>query len=113
VFLSGDVHYGFTMDVNFTLLPHDDKSEEKRVQAIQLTSSALKSSSFGGRFLIGDILDRIYEYMSNKKIVRIGWNVQSGSPKHIDDLLAQQQDDKVPNEKLSSVVLHLDENNPS
>jgi hypothetical protein len=51
--------------------------------------------------------------MSNKKIVRIGWNVQSGSPKHIDDLLAQQQDDKVPNEKLSSVVLHLDENNPS
>jgi hypothetical protein len=51
--------------------------------------------------------------MSNKKIVRIGWNVQSGSPKHIDDLLAQQQNDKVPNEKLSSVVLHLDENNPS
>ena len=113
VFLSGDVHYGFTMDVNFTLLPHDDKSEEKQVQAIQLTSSALKSTSFGGRFLIGDILDRIYEYMSNKKIVRIGWNVQSGSPKHIDDLRAQQQNDKVPNEKLSSVVLHLDENNPS
>jgi hypothetical protein len=113
VFLSGDVHYGFTMDVKYTLLPHDDKSEEKRMQAIQLTSSALKSTSFGGRFLIGDILDRIYEYMSNKKIVRIGWNVQSGSPKHIDELLAQQQNDKVPNEKLSSVVLHIDENSTS
>jgi hypothetical protein len=50
--------------------------------------------------------------MSNKKIVRIGWNVQSGSPKHINELI-QGQYDKVPNEKLSSVVLHLDESSTS
>jgi len=73
----------------------------------------LKSTSFGGRFLIRDIHDRIYEFMSNKKIVRIGWNIQPGSPKHIDELLAQQRNDKVPNEKLSSVVLHLDESSTS
>ncbi|HYZ49900.1 MAG TPA: hypothetical protein VE593_03365, partial [Nitrososphaeraceae archaeon] len=108
VFLSGDVHYGFTLDAKFTLLPHDDNGQEKRMQAIQLTSSALKSTSFGGRFIIGDILDRIYEHVSNKKIVRIGWNVQSGSPKHIDELI-QEQNDKIPNEKLSSVVLHVNE----
>jgi len=112
VFLSGDVHYGFTLDAKFTLLPHDDNGQEKRMQAIQLTSSALKSTSFGGRFLIGDILDRIYEYVSNKKIVRIGWNVRSGSPKHIDELI-QEQNDKIPNEKLSSVVLHVDETSTS
>jgi hypothetical protein len=112
VFLSGDVHYGFTLDAKFTLLPHDDNGQEKRVQAIQLTSSALKSTSFGGRFLIGDILDHIYEYMSNKKIVRIGWNIQSGSPKHIDEII-QEQNDKIPNEKLSSVVLHVDETSTS
>jgi len=35
VFLSGDVHYGFTMDAKFTLLPNNDRSEvEKRMQAI-------------------------------------------------------------------------------
>jgi hypothetical protein len=112
VFLSGDVHYGFTLDAKFALLPHDDNGQEKSMQAIQLTSSALKSASFGGRFLIGDILDRIYEYVSNKKIVRIGWNVQSGSPKHIDELI-QEQNDKIPNEKLSSVVLHVDETSTS
>lgn len=116
VFLSGDVHYGFTMDVKFTLLPHDDKSEEKRMQAIQLTSSALKSTSFGGRFLIGDILDRIYEYMSNKKTVRIGWNIESGSSKHINELIQGQNknpNSKVPNEEVSSVILHLDESSTS
>jgi hypothetical protein len=112
VFLSGDVHYGFTLDAKFTLLPDDDNGQEKRMQAIQLTSSALKSTSFGGRFLIGDILDRVYEYVSNKKIVRIGWNVQSGSPKHIDELI-QEQNDKIPNERLSSVVLHVDETSTS
>jgi hypothetical protein len=53
VFLAGDVHYGFTMDVRFTLLLHDEKGEEeKRTQAIQLTSSALKSTSLGGGFRI-------------------------------------------------------------
>jgi PhoD-like phosphatase len=116
VFLSGDVHYGFTMDAKFTLLPQDDSGGEKRMQAIQLTSSALKSTSFGGRLLIGDILDRIYEFLSNKKTVRIGWNVHSGTPKHIDELMQEQNknpNSKVPNENLSSVVLHLDESSTS
>jgi len=114
VFLSGDVHYSFTMDAKFTLLPNDDrKEEEKRMQAVQLTSSALKSTSFGGRLLIGDILDRIYEFISNKKTVRIGWNVQSGSSKHIDELLQEQNKSNIPNENLSSVVLHLDESSTS
>jgi len=108
-----NVHYGFTMDAKFTLLPHDDRNEgegeEKRMQSIQLTSSALKSTSFDGRLLIGDILDRIYEFLSNKKAIRIGWNIHSGSPKHIDQLLQEQNknaNSKVPNEELSSVVLH-------
>jgi hypothetical protein len=118
IFLSGDVHYGFTMDAKFTLLPHnDDKNqEEKRMQAIQLTSSALKSTSFGGRLFIGDILDRIYEFLSNKKAIRIGWNIHTGSPKHIDQLLQEQNENaksKVPNEKMSSIVLHLDESSTS
>jgi hypothetical protein len=113
IFLSGDVHYGFTMDAKFTLLPQNDRKEEKRMQAIQLTSSALKSTSFGGRFLIGDILDRIYEFISNKKTVRMGWNVQSGSPKHLNELLQEQNTSTIPNEKLSSVVLHLDESSTS
>ncbi len=116
VFLSGDVHYGFTMDAKFTLLPQDDRKEEKRMQAIQLTSSALKSTSFGGRLLIGDILERIYEFISNKKSARVGWNIQSGSTKHIDELIHEQNknpNSKVPNEELSSVILHIDENSTS
>lgn len=114
VFLSGDVHYGFTMDASFTLLAQENRSqkEEKRLRAIQLTSSALKSTSLAGKLLIGDILDRIYEFMSNKKAIRIGWNVQFGSPKHMDQLLKEQNENaykNIPNEKLSSIVLHLDE----
>ena len=113
VFLSGDVHYGFTMDAKFTVLSQDGRIEEKRMQAIQLTSSALKSTSFGGRLIIGDILDRIYEFISKKKAVRIGWNVQSGFPKQIDRLLQEQNKSNVPNEKLSSVILQLDESSNS
>jgi hypothetical protein len=57
--------------------------------------------------------DHIYEFMSNKKAVRIGWNVHSGSPKHIDQLLQEQNKSNLPNEKLSSVTLHLDESSNS
>jgi hypothetical protein len=101
------------MDAKFTVLSQDGRIEEKRMQAIQLTSSALKSTSFGGRLIIGDILDRIYEFISKKKAVRIGWNVQSGFPKQIDRLLQEQNKSNVPNEKLSSVILHLDESSNS
>lgn len=78
IFLSGDVHYGFTISATFTLL-----SKEKEFARIekgpslhisQLNSSAIKTTSVTKEFILGEVLGRARQFFSSRHFVRIGWN---------------------------------------
>ncbi|MDQ3902801.1 MAG: hypothetical protein M3247_03980, partial [Thermoproteota archaeon] len=82
VFMSGDVHYGFTMATVFTLLkplheqrasPLERTTESLSTPMIQLTSSALKSTSLVNRLLIQRFLGCINELLpSSDQTIRAG-----------------------------------------
>jgi hypothetical protein len=81
IFISGDVHYGFTVSASFSLFDKNKKygksEEEKdlRISITQLTSSALKTTSFSKELIINEILGRLSQVLSSDKSMRIGWNV--------------------------------------
>ncbi len=74
IILSGDVHYGFTVDAQFELQKQKDHKEiDLRLPITQLTSSALKTTSFSKDLLINEILGRFSQLISSTKSLRIGW----------------------------------------
>lgn len=72
IFLSGDVHYGFTVSAAFALL---QKEQEKylHMSIIQLNSSALKTTSLVKIAFVSEIMGRIRQMFPWKQVVRIGW----------------------------------------
>jgi hypothetical protein len=85
IFLSGDVHYGFTINATFTLLSQRKKygkkegGEEKgddhlSMNITQLTSSALKTTSLGKETLLNEVLGHFHQLFASRHSVRIGWN---------------------------------------
>ena len=80
LFMSGDVHYGFTMAAIFTLIKQQKQrtSPQKRTISlstpmIQLTSSALKSTSLVNRLLIEKFLGSIHKlFLSSNQTIRAG-----------------------------------------
>jgi hypothetical protein len=95
IFLSGDVHYGFTISATFTLFSQREKNgkkeggEEKRdhssMNIIQLTSSALKTTSLGKEILLNEVLGHFRQLFASRHSVRIGWNDALLKPKKLKD----------------------------
>jgi hypothetical protein len=85
IFLSGDVHYGFTISATFTLLSQRKKYRKKEggqekgddhlsMNITQLTSSALKTTSLGKEILLNEVLGHFHQLFASRHSVRIGWN---------------------------------------
>lgn len=70
IFLSGDVHYGFTISAVFALL---NERENLRMSITQLNSSALKTTSLVKIAFVSEILGRIQQLFPLKQTVRTGW----------------------------------------
>ena len=75
IFISGDVHYGFTVSVSFSLFDKKNGKEDLRMSIIQLTSSALKTTSFSKELIVNEILGRLSQLLSSDMSIRIGWNI--------------------------------------
>jgi hypothetical protein len=71
IFLSGDVHYGFTISAAFALLQNEH--EYLHMSITQLNSSALKTTSLVKIAFISEIMGRIRQLFPWKQVVRIGW----------------------------------------
>lgn len=69
IFLSGDVHFGFTAKAAITFFR---KNEAWSINMTQLTSSALKTTSLIKIAFISDLLGRIRQMFPFKRIVRTG-----------------------------------------
>lgn len=70
IFLSGDVHYGFTIGAAFALL-HEE--QYLHMSITQLNSSALKTTSLVKIAFVSEIMGRIRQLFPWKQVVRIGW----------------------------------------
>lgn len=81
IFISGDVHYGFTVSASFNLFDKTYGKEDPSISITQLTSSALKTTSFSKELIMNEILGRLSQILSSDKSVRIGWNISSTSTK--------------------------------
>jgi hypothetical protein len=76
IFISGDVHYGFTVTASFSLFDKKyGKEDHLRMSIIQLTSSALKTTSFSKELIVNEILGRLSQLLSSDKSTRIGWSI--------------------------------------
>jgi len=81
IFLSGDVHYGFTISATFTLLGMGEayrKDEEKKdddltMNITQLSSSALKTTSLEKEILLNEILGHFRQLFVSTQSIRVGW----------------------------------------
>ena len=79
IFLSGDVHYGFSVRATFELT-QKTYGREKDLTAtstsltnmIQLTSSALKTTSLSKEVIINEFLGRLSQLFSSRNSVLIG-----------------------------------------
>ncbi|AFU57798.1 hypothetical protein Ngar_c08560 [Candidatus Nitrososphaera gargensis Ga9.2] len=71
IFLSGDVHYGFTISAAFALLQNGH--EYLHMSITQLNSSALKTTSLVKIAFISEIMGRIRQLFPWRQVVRIGW----------------------------------------
>ena len=88
IFLSGDVHYDFSVRATFELT-QKTYGREKDLTAtstsltnmIQLTSSALKTTSLSKEVIINEFLGRLSQLFSSRNTVLIGWNNNNISEK--------------------------------
>jgi hypothetical protein len=71
ILFSGDVHYGFTKTGNFSLQPKNN-GDTIIMNVIQLTSSALKTTSISKKVILGAILGHIREFFSPKTSISSG-----------------------------------------
>jgi hypothetical protein len=94
VFLSGDVHYGFTISATFRLLSatmeryikNKEHQQEHKVgnygdnphylsmNITQLNSSAIKTTSLGKEILLNEVIGRFHQFFTQRHSIRIGWN---------------------------------------
>jgi hypothetical protein len=83
IFLSGDVHYAFTISATFTLLSQMGKYRKKgengddhylSMNITQLNSSALKTTSLGKQILLNEIMGHFRQLFTSRHSIRIGWN---------------------------------------
>ncbi|MDQ4074389.1 MAG: hypothetical protein M3162_08825 [Thermoproteota archaeon] len=81
IFMSGDVHYGFTMKGEFTVNPKKIKNSEngmgvnkgcESLSIVQLTSSPLKSSSLKKRIIVEYILNFMHKIFFRRPMRRTG-----------------------------------------
>jgi hypothetical protein len=83
IFLSGDVHYGFTISAAFALLQKRHGKEEDLCMSItQLNSSALKTTSLVKIAFVSEIMGRIRQLFPWKHAVRVGWINDDHSKNH-------------------------------
>lgn len=73
IFLSGDVHYGFTMGATFYLLKKPKTDPPLEMKMTQLNSSALKTTNIAKDFLFSKFLAGIRQMFFPKYTVRAGW----------------------------------------
>ncbi|HEU4823661.1 MAG TPA: hypothetical protein VFS97_09590 [Nitrososphaeraceae archaeon] len=84
IFLSGDVHYGFTISAAFALLQkkHVEEEEEDLCMSIsQLNSSALKTTSLVKIAFVSEIMGHIRQLFPWKQEVQVGW-INDDESKH-------------------------------
>jgi hypothetical protein len=84
IFLSGDVHYAFTISATFTLLSQMEKYRKKggengddhylSMNITQLNSSALKTTSLGKQILLNEVMGHFRQLFTSRHSIRIGWN---------------------------------------
>jgi hypothetical protein len=74
IFLSGDVHYAFTMKATFHIRQKNG-SGFNRMNIVQLNSSAIKTTSIVKIALLSEILGRLRQISPSKYHVRMGWNI--------------------------------------
>jgi hypothetical protein len=72
IFLSGDVHYGFTISAVFALMQKSNNAEQC-VSVTQLNSSATKTTSLVKMAFVSEIMGHIRQLFPLKQIVRVGW----------------------------------------
>jgi hypothetical protein len=103
IFLSGDVHYGFTISATFRILSqmndwYIDNKEQQQEQEFsnferhhhylsmnitQLNSSALKTTGLGKEIILNEILGRYHQFFTQRHSIRIGWNNISSKEKKL------------------------------
>jgi hypothetical protein len=79
IFISGDVHYGFTISGRFSLMKVAMSEIDKLLLPLtmditQLNSSALKTTSLGKEVALGATLGHIRQFFLAKPSVIKGWN---------------------------------------
>jgi hypothetical protein len=84
IFLSGDVHYGFTISATFTLLSQEtmygkegEREQDASLHISQLNSSALKTTSVAKEFILTEVLGRTRQFFSSGHFIRVGWKGMS------------------------------------
>jgi hypothetical protein len=103
IFLSGDVHYGFTISATFRILSQmndwfiDNKGQKQEqefsnyehhhhylsMHITQLNSSALKTTGLGKEIILNEILGRYHQFFTQRYSIRIGWNNISSKAKKL------------------------------
>lgn len=96
IFLSGDVHYAFTISATFTLLSQMGKYRKKggengddhylSMNITQLNSSALKTTSLGKQILLNEVMGHFRQLFTSRHSVRIGWNDELFKSKKLKDM---------------------------
>ena len=101
IFLSGDVHYGFTISATFRILlqmndwyienkeqkqEHEFSNYERHhrylsMNITQLNSSALKTTGLGKEIILNEILGRYHQFFTQRHSIRKGWNDISSKAK--------------------------------
>lgn len=79
IFLSGDVHYAFSIKATFHIR-RKKGSSFNRMNIVQLNSSAIKTTSIVKIALLSEILGRLRQISTAKYHVRMGWNVVATTP---------------------------------
>lgn len=100
IFLSGDVHYGFTISATFTLLSQGStygkegtgREKDFSLHISQLTSSALKTTSVAKEFLLTEVLGRTRQLFSSGHSVRVGWKDMSLEAQKLKELNSTTND---------------------
>jgi hypothetical protein len=103
IFLSGDVHYGFTISATFRILSkmNDWSTENKEQQPVQefsnyegyhhylsmnvaqLNSSAIKTTGLGKEIVLNEVLGRYHQFFTQRHSIRMGWNNTSSKTKKL------------------------------
>jgi len=74
IFISGDVHYGFTISARFSLVANRTGLVQPTLNITQLNSSALKTTSLGKEVAIGATLGHIRQLFFKEPSIFRGWN---------------------------------------